>query len=587
MAAVTFGDLLYNGAGHLEAAGRWDREEADPLAAVLQLRRLVDAIGRYAVDAASSGSGDHPADLAWWPRARDEIEQSLQRASEALHRAAAELGGQDPAELEPGLPLGDAATALLAARDLLATHQPGTQVGARAQPTEWTQVISSQPVTKAVTDLAAWWCEQLAPLAGHLAGLRPGDQAGLDIAEAGQWLSRAAAAAGPARVADPVSAQDRTLLFAIPPAGQPRERPQDGETPAELCQGVTLSAGRLQAAARVGAWHAATSAVATAGAWRWTATAGAVTGHLSAAMLGALASRAGPLGLPGSGLDAAAAAVTAAQEAWQRVTTAWGLLTTETRFLVVPAVTEASDLIVRLGRLACDNPQWTPQAAHQAPLRAPDVLAPDAAAAAVVIAAVHHAACAFEQVAAADLAAVKLACRARRLYVPTRALEEMHGRIDRRTIPRVYRTAQVDRTGPLLEAYQAAVTAAARAAQLLDQVALEAAAPSRTMALAREAAPRPAPEEPGGDADATRQAMRRFYQAGPVERQLAGRGVTDPVLLERAAFLDAAGRTLLGESGDAKADPGPAADSPWKRRARARAWARQSPPPARRPGPTP
>ena len=434
MTAVTFGDLLFTAAGHLEAAeARWQDQAADPQSAVRQLRRVIDVMTRYAVDVTSpdhAGAGD-PADPAWWLRAATEIGQALRRASQALGRAAGGPGGQDAAEFPPGLPLADAATALLAARDLLSTHLAGDPDGTRLALTEWGPVIISAAVTKTVTNLVAWWSQQLAPLAGHLAALRPADMrhgAARDIAEACQWLRHAAASAGPARVADPVSAGDRTLLFAIPPAADSgRERPRPGETPPELCRGITLSAARLQAAARGASGYAATSPVATAGAWRWTATAGAVTSHLSTAMLRSLAARSGPLSLPADGLHSAAAAVAAAQEAWQRLAAAWGLLTTETRFLASPAVTEASDLVVRLGRLACDNPQWTPEASHRAPLRDPDVLAPDAGTAAVVIAAVHHAACAFERVAAADQDAVQLACRARRLYVPVRVLPACGG----------------------------------------------------------------------------------------------------------------------------------------------------------------
>ena len=565
MTAVTFGDLLFTGAGHLEVAvARWDRETADPLMAAMQLRRVIDVMTRYADDVVSPdlAADDDPADLAWWPRAGAEIEQALQRASYALGRAAGILGGQDGAELPPDLPLADAATALLAARDLLSTHLASDQASAPVA-TEWTAVIGSPPVTRAVTDLVAWWCEQLVPLADYLAALRPGDRrrrADLDIAESGQWLSRAAAAAGPARVADPVSAQDRTLLFAIPSASESRERPRPGETPTELCRGITLSAGRLQAAARAASGYAATSAVATAGAWRWTATAGAVTGHLSAAMLRSLAARAGPLGLPASDLDAAAAAVTTAQEAWQRLAAAWGLLTTETRFLATAAVTEASDLVIRFGRLACDNPQWTPEAAQRAPFREPAVLAPDAATAAVIIAAVHHGACAFERVAAADMAAAGLARRAGRLYVPVRVLSPVHGRTDRLTIPRVYVMAAEDKTGPLLDAYQADTAADWLAAQALDEVALAAAAPSRAMAQARQASRHQAaagPRDLPGPQN-LEMAGRRPGRRGPVEDRLLQLGVTDPLMLQRAVILDAAARNLIGEAETAAAAAGPA-----------------------------
>src|SRR5581483_1262720 len=145
---------------------------------------------------------------------------------------------------------------------------------------------------------------------------------------------------------------------------------------------------------------------------------------LSAALLDRLAQRADHLGLSTDALRAAEEAMSAAQASWHRLAAEWGDITTETRFLTSPAMIEASDLLVRLGRLACDNPSWTPTAGHQAPLREPSIIAPDAAAAAAALAAVHHAACAFARVAAADLSAVRAARQADRLYVPVRTLPE-------------------------------------------------------------------------------------------------------------------------------------------------------------------
>jgi hypothetical protein len=298
--AVTFGDLLFAGVGHLEAAaGRWEREAADGQAAARQLRRVVGVVTRYADGVAPWNAAGTlgRADLAWWQRAGSDMARALRQASAALARASG--AGEDAGELTPGLPLAAAAMALLAARDLLHTHLTSDPDGTVAGRTEWAPVITSAPVTRAVADLAAWWCQELAPLAEQLAG--PGRRAGaaVEFAAAGQWLRQAAAVARPARLADPVSVSDRTLLFAIPPARQAgRERPQPGESNDELCRGITLSASRLQAAARGAARWATWSPAATAGAWRWTATAGAVTSHLSAAMLRLLAGRAGPLGLP-------------------------------------------------------------------------------------------------------------------------------------------------------------------------------------------------------------------------------------------------------------------------------------------------
>ena len=614
MAAVTFGDLLFTGVGHLEtASGRWDQEAGDPLAAGRQLYRVVDVMTRY-VDGVAPwdyAGALGRADLVLWQRAGTHIAQSLHRAAQALGRGLEGLEGlQAGPELPLGLPLAEAATALLAGRDLLNTHLATGPDGARVERTEWAQVITSAPVTRAVTDMIAWWCQQLAPLAEQLSRPGHGLAAGAapEFAAAGQWLRQATAFARPARLADPVSVSDRTLLFAIPPAAMSAwERPRAAETAADLCGGITRSASRLQAAARGAAQRAAWSPAETAGAWRWTATAGAVTSHLTEAVLRSLAARAGPLGLPEGELHAAAAALAASQASWHQVTAAWGLITTETRFLATPAVTEASDLIVRLGRLACDDPAWTPAAAHHAPLRDPAVLAPDAAAAAAIVAAAHYAACAFERVAAADLGAVEAARQALRLYVPTRIIPDARRRKnDWRTIPRAYVIAPEEQTAALIEAYRAAVTASGQAAQALDQAALAAGAPSRAMALAREAfraeerlshlpppaddlaAPNPWAGGPGpaegelvrlrvtdplvlqraAAIDAAGQNLITEARTsvggqapGPVDSELARLGVTDPVMLQRAAAIDAAGRKLILEARTAAAGgppPGPA-----------------------------
>jgi len=133
-----------------------------------------------------------------------------------------------------GLPLADAAAALLAGRDLLHTHHVLDQAGIRVGWSEWADVITSPAVGKAVADLAARCALQLAPLAEQLAVPRPGSPpgAGGEFTEAGRWLRKAAAAVRAAQRADPVSAGDWTLLFAIPASSvsfrDPPDRPAEG-----------------------------------------------------------------------------------------------------------------------------------------------------------------------------------------------------------------------------------------------------------------------------------------------------------------------------------------------------------------------
>ena len=84
------------------------------------------------------------------------------------------------------------------------------------------------------------------------------------------------------------------------------------------------------------------------------AQAAAVTSHLSELALRSLSIRAGQLsGLPvtGAQLGDAADRMADMRAAWQQVDRTWDLLVTESRLLQTPAMTEASDLVLRLGRL--------------------------------------------------------------------------------------------------------------------------------------------------------------------------------------------------------------------------------------------
>lgn len=555
MTPATLGELLYLGTRYLQAAAAgWDEQAAAaPDAGARQLHRLVVVMTRYVDDVAPCDEVEalSRADLTLWQRAAVDVAAALRMAGVTLAGVTGEGGLPD---VTAGLPLADAATALLAGRDLLHTHHVFDQDGIRDGRSEWADVITSAAVRRTITDLAARWAVDLAPLAellpGNLAGPGPGGPAGAgrEFTEAGRWLRNAAAATHAAQRADPVSAGDRTLLFAIPAASVSfRDPPVPGETAAELCRGITLSAARLQASVRGAADRAAWSPVTTAGAWRWTATAGAVTSHLSELILRSVADRAGQLGLPGGGeIRAAGAAMAAARAGWQRLAAEWGGMTTETRFLASTTVIEASDLVLRLGRMARDDPAWTPQAGRDVPLRDPAGVAPDAGAAAAAVAAVHHSACAFERVAAGDLGAVRAAARAGRLHVPTRT---MPPKVD---VPRPYAPAPDWQLEPLIDAYRAAIELSGMAARVLDRAAIATGGPSQFMALARSAytaAPGPGPGGRAPDAGGP-------GRPGPVERALRSLGVTDPVMQLRAAAIDTAGSELIAEASGLPAGPG-------------------------------
>ena len=80
--------------------------------------------------------------------------------------------------------------------------------------------------------------------------------------------------------------------------------------------------------------------------------------------------------------------------------------------------TESGDLVLRLGRLAYRNPNWTPARAHNSDIRNPADLAPTPGDITSVVAAVHTAADAITRIAAGDREAVRAAAAGHRLYVP-------------------------------------------------------------------------------------------------------------------------------------------------------------------------
>ena len=145
-------------------------------------------------------------------------------------------------------------------------------------------------------------------------------------------------------------------------------------------------------------------------------------------------------------------------------------------------MTELSDLLLRMGRLARDNPHWAPARADRAPLRPPADLAPDADAVRAVVAAVHHAVDALAGLAIVDLKAVAAADRASRLYVPTRLVPERYD------IPRRFVTAPAVRFRALRDAYQEARDASITARLPPDEITIAARAPSMPLTPARAAA---------------------------------------------------------------------------------------------------
>jgi hypothetical protein len=126
---------------------------------------------------------------------------------------------------------------------------------------------------------------------------------------------------------------------------------------------------RLRAAVFATAEQARWAPGATAETWQWTARAAAVTGHASELVLRSLVGHPGQPANPvldRAQLQAAADAVAESWAAWRHLGVTWNGLTTDTRGQASPVVAEIGDLMLRMGRLAWDDPQWIPTTGHMA-----------------------------------------------------------------------------------------------------------------------------------------------------------------------------------------------------------------------------
>ena len=195
----------------------------------------------------------------------------------------------------------------------------------------------------------------------------------------------------------------RGFRIAFPPERIP---PHGGEHDTELAAGITISAERLRMIAFAAPRQASWSPGNASPAWLRTARAIAVISDLAERTLRALAGRSAQLSGPPvhvGALDDAASDFRDARITWEEVTTLWRAMSTDSQTPLSAATTETGDLVLRMGRLVFDNPQWTPAFSQRAPLRSPASLAPDHAAFTAALSAVHQSADAAVCQASADL----------------------------------------------------------------------------------------------------------------------------------------------------------------------------------------
>jgi hypothetical protein len=513
-------------------------------------------------------------DLREWERAAIDVASALRYAAGCLRRTVHEPGSD--ASLRPGRHLAAAAEELAAGRDLLHTHLATDPGGLTREQSEWAPVVTSLPVTRALVHEIARWSRQLAPFTAWLAAAEPlamphapgqhtATAARDELTNASQWLRVAGAAVRPALDVDPVRAADTELLQAIP-AAEPPQRHRPGaaaESVTELCDGIAISASRLRASARGSKERAMWSPNVTSGGWQWMAQAAAVTSHLNELVLRSLAVRvrqfAGP-GENGTRLNAAADSMADMRAAWRQVDQMWDMMITESRLLPTLAMTDASDLVLRMGRLVWDKPDWTPADSRHAPRRTTAALAPEVSAYAGVVSAAHQAVDAFARLAINDMDAVAAAMRAGRLYTPTRSLPADYD------VPRPFTSAPTARYRALQDAYHVALDASVHAAHMLDGLAIAIGAPSRILGLARAAVSMQSHrrgsqsqidhDDLGSPDLSVMHSRLSTGVAGPVEQAIRDRRVYDPVILLRAAAIDDAARQLIIQADNALPAPG-------------------------------
>lgn len=558
MNQAVFGDLAVLVDEHLSAVVRFDGQlsHGSMIEAADVAGRIARGLSGYLADLASLGviEAITSAGLDDWTRAVVGAREGLRMAATSL-RDSDVAAGQLEGEHGPVIAhLEAAAAALVAGRDLLQTHFHTDLEGLRVQRSDWAAVIASRQVTAVLLQKVDNWSRQLAFSVARVSlaapkGVTVSVPVQKRLADACHYLLTVGAILAAAQ--RPVATADVHLLEAVPADVIAFRRPlQDGEQVDTLAAGIAQSAARLRTIACAPNDHAAWSPAITADSWRWTAATTAVTFHISGLILTTLADHP-DLGttLPavGAELRAAADSATRAWKTWLATAAPWVKVTTETKGLTAPAIIDGSDLVVRFGRLAFQDPAWTPARRKSSAPREAASLAPDAAQFTVVIDAIHRGIDALARVGACDQHAIKVAIRAGRLQMPFRSndgegVRFRFGRVTPRT------------AAALQRAYAAAVRSAEAAVATLDVLATKAGASSRVLATAHQAS---RPSAATGQARAigsealvgtVADDSLGWLWPGGLERTVRHLYAQDPVLHLRARAIDTAARALIAEA---------------------------------------
>ncbi|WP_143219923.1 hypothetical protein [Actinomadura sp. CNU-125] len=160
---------------------------------------------------------------------------------------------------------------------------------------------------------------------------------------------------------DPIA----TIPFRTTPARLP---PHPGESPSDLLTGINASVQRLKTP----------GSPVTVATWRYLATAAAITSDINHKLILSLARRLEELNENRSvpKFDEAVTTAAKASREWRSVVKYWNELPGYFGHPDSAAATDASDLIIRLGRLVYRDPDWRPSPRSSYRVKPLDVLAP-------------------------------------------------------------------------------------------------------------------------------------------------------------------------------------------------------------------
>ena len=518
------------------------------------LQRFVRSLSRYTSDATKAVGrlpDEQTARLSTWERA------GLQ-AHDAADAAMYALAGDGRSSLrhagnvshQGARALSAAALAITAGHDLLEGHFATGPSGERLRRSGWAPVISSPAVSRASLVESAALARRAVLLS---ATTLTADTAGPNLTDARtrlnvacHWLGQLSDVVHDANRREPVPATSRELLRAIPANVMPSAHAEDiTKAVPDICEAVVSAAER----ARYAAWHAAAmsydSPSISVTSWHRIAAASTVTSHHCFVLWSTLADASAQRrnGKVDPRLHRVTALAESAREHWLDASREYESVTTEVRGHISPAAAEAADLAVWTGRLAYVNPEWTLASGPNQTARPAHELAPRPADMAGVIAALHQTSEALCGLATANLEQARTAVRAQRLLVPLRSLPE---RFD---VPHPFTRAPAPYSASLVACCQDTLRCAAESAEATADIATSVAAPSRSLATARDVL-RDERRSRGRQADIgiwSQKSPDPPSAAGPVESELRELGVSNPRLLWRACALDHAGEQVIDE----------------------------------------